>query len=435
MPDETSDLAMSEQGKRFEKATANYRITHYPADPDRLIISFASAGMFGPGGPIKEFRGSLSKFGVSMLFVIDIHGRWYNYPETEEIFALVSSVAEQYSHVGVIGESMGACGAIAFADLGSKVSRVLAFAPQFSICHPFIAFDARYSGYEAILPRRVFWDFSSCLGKENVWILFGNIDWRELLHCSMFMAYDFNIVLVDGAPHDIARYLKTRPEGDLLYSIVGRFCDFGSPFDRTGINDCLGQLSTAEPLKPGFGFLDEKLCESSIREFIMSGGAPKPPPPAPPYPDVARGKRAFQSSTSEWSEGRDEQEDASRATHGEVTGGYSFHTSCERMPWWAVDLGGRFFIHEVRIFNFIRDLGAAARTSQFELQIVDASKRWTTVFRKENHSLVGGADGYPSIWRPSASLQAEFLRLRLLVTDFLHLDQVQVFGEPVPEGE
>lgn len=433
MPGETSNLAMSEQGERFEKATENYHITYYPADPDRLIISFASAGMFGPGGPIEEFRGSLSKFGVSMLFVIDIHGRWYNYPETDEIFALIGSVADRYHQVGAIGESMGACGAIAFADRCSRVSRVLAFAPQFSICHPFIAFDARYHGFEVILPQRIFWDFSSCLGKENVWILFGNIDWREYLHCSMFMAYGFNIVLVDGAPHDIARYLKIRPECDLLSSIVGRFCDFGSSFDRTSIDDCLGQLSTTEPLKPGFRFLDEKLCESRISEFIMSGGVPRPPPPAPPYPDVARGKRAFQSSTSEWSEGRDEQEDASRATRGEVTGEYSFHTSRERMPWWAVDLGGRFLIYEMRIFNFVRDLGAAGRASQFELQIADASKRWTTVFRKENQSLVGGADGCPFIWRPAAAVKAEFLRVRLLVTDFLHLDQVQVFGEPVPE--
>ena len=110
----------------------NYAITHYKIDPNRLIVVFASAGMDGLGEPLEEFRGTLSRLGVSMAFVIDRSPRWFNHAETPQALAQAARIARDYRHAGVLGESMGGSGAIIFADVCPTADRILALTPQYS---------------------------------------------------------------------------------------------------------------------------------------------------------------------------------------------------------------------------------------------------------------------------------------------------------------
>jgi hypothetical protein len=150
--------------------------------------------------------------------------------------------------------------------------------------------------------------------------------------------------------------------------------------------------------------------------------------PLLPWPNVAKGKFADQSSICEWSYGASPQEDAARAVAGTPTGRYSMHTGRDREPWWSVDLGGSYRIYEIRIFNRMDHLGAAKRLRDVSLAVSQDGQVWTVIQETRDNHVWGGVDGSPLVFRCSEGIVCQHIRVTLMATEFLNLDQVEAYG-------
>jgi hypothetical protein len=142
---------------------------------------------------------------------------------------------------------------------------------------------------------------------------------------------------------------------------------------------------------------------------------------------ISKNKNATQSSISEWSRRPTIEEDASGAVNGQIDGQWKFHTAKETCPWWQVDLGACAKIDEVRIFNTTSDTNF--RFKRFALNVSIDGESWVEIFRKEDDQKIGGVDGEAFAWTGPGFAWARFVRITLLDENFLHLDQIEVYGE------
>ena len=147
---------------------------------------------------------------------------------------------------------------------------------------------------------------------------------------------------------------------------------------------------------------------------------------------LSAGKRATQSSISQWSLGATLDADAAGALDGRKTGNFRFHTGHEEGPWWMVDLDRVSEITEVHIYNRIFPEAAISRTSRLKIEVAVEPDVWVEMFRKDDDEPIGGADGNPLIWAADRLIFGRFLRISLLGPGTLHLDQVEVFGLAAP---
>ena len=150
--------------------------------------------------------------------------------------------------------------------------------------------------------------------------------------------------------------------------------------------------------------------------------------------NISLNKFATQSSVSQWSGRSTPEADASGAVDGIIDGLQGFHTDIEEFPWWMVDLGGNYIISGICIYNRL-DLAPAIpqRSSRLVIEIGPNIELFTEVYRRESDESFGGADGNPLVWMPSQPVMGRYVRIRLLTRNYLHLDQVEVFGKPVEE--
>jgi glycosyltransferase involved in cell wall biosynthesis len=137
-------------------------------------------------------------------------------------------------------------------------------------------------------------------------------------------------------------------------------------------------------------------------------------------------KPATQSSVSEWSRRPTVEQDAAGAVNGKCDGLRKFHTGLEDNPWWQVDLGGLAVIHEIRIYNTTESV--AFRFKNFSLEVSIDAQAWVELARKEDDAVVGGVGASPFVWNGPGTAFARFVRITLLGKDYLHLDQVEVYG-------
>jgi hypothetical protein len=144
--------------------------------------------------------------------------------------------------------------------------------------------------------------------------------------------------------------------------------------------------------------------------------------------NVALNKRATQSSLSPWSRGRTLTEDAAGAVDGNPLGIGKFHTNIDDRSWWMVDLESEFQIEEIRIFNRVDVTAVMSRASHIAIEVGEDLSRMIEVFRREDDKPFGGIDGTPLIFKPTDVLYGRFIRISLLQRNYLHLDQVEVFG-------
>jgi hypothetical protein len=171
---------------------------------------------------------------------------------------------------------------------------------------------------------------------------------------------------------------------------------------------------------PGQWFLLEvESADGKVaRQTLRLGDAPNPT--AAGRVNLARGKPASQSSTSEWSRAND----AQGAVDGVINGGYAFHTGNRANPWWQVDLGAPYRLSEVRLYNRLDCCGERARTVQILLS--EDGRAWRTAYR-HNGSVFGGKDGKPLVVSLNGET-ARHVRLQLNEPNWFHLDEVEVMG-------
>lgn len=164
----------------------------------------------------------------------------------------------------------------------------------------------------------------------------------------------------------------------------------------------------------------------------LRGYLPHKPLYKPQSKNVAFGKLATQSSLSAWSIFSTVEQDASSALDGVIDGRQSFHTDIEDSPWWRVNLGTVFWVSEVRIFNRMEHLALANRASRLAIDIGLEETDLVEVYRRLTDEPFGGIDGNPLIFKPTTPILGRFVRIRLLTRNYLHFDQVEVYGEAMP---
>ncbi|HYP63566.1 MAG TPA: glycosyltransferase [Acidocella sp.] len=145
--------------------------------------------------------------------------------------------------------------------------------------------------------------------------------------------------------------------------------------------------------------------------------------PAPARTDnISRHKRATQSSLGQWSFASTREADAAGAVNGVIDGTRKFHTDIEDQPWWQLDLGGIATITEIHIHNTTDH--TRERFRDFALQVSIDGEAWVELIEKRDGAVVEA----PFIWNGPGTAWARFVRITLLARDFLHLNQVEVFG-------
>jgi hypothetical protein len=136
--------------------------------------------------------------------------------------------------------------------------------------------------------------------------------------------------------------------------------------------------------------------------------------------NIARGKPASQSSRSVHSVISDPQ----GGVDGIKNGRFGFHTALENSPWWQVDLRGIYAIEEIVVYNRLD--ACADRAKSMRVFLSEDGEGWQELSEWQG-GLFGGIDGNPLRVRPRAAV-GRFVRLRLTVTNYFHLDEVEVFG-------
>jgi hypothetical protein len=116
--------------------------------------------------------------------------------------------------------------------------------------------------------------------------------------------------------------------------------------------------------------------------------------------------------------------DAMGGCDGVKDGKWGFHTQSDRNPWWQVDLGAAVPVDHVTLWN---RCDAAARNDGIVVQFSQDGREWKDVFTHSGSTFYGFTDGKPLV-APTAGETARYVRVTLRDTEYLHLDEVEVFG-------
>ena len=255
--------------------------------------------MDGLGAPIEEFRTSLLKFDCSLIFALDRAPNWYNHQTSIEALECAAALASDYQNVAVLGESMGASGALLFADFCPAVDRILALAPQYSVALPFASFDARFAEFGRSNPEQTFWAFAPAAARPKAHVLFGDRDFADSVHAGMFVLEGFQV----------AKQLKKGGSENHLNLLLRALLDFSAPLNGETIKRALGEMAAPRAIDPDFSFAADQKVNAMFRRNC--GHARLLPPPENAV-NISKGRRTSQSSLSQWSNGKTLEEDSAR---------------------------------------------------------------------------------------------------------------------------
>ena len=140
-----------------------------------------------------------------------------------------------------------------------------------------------------------------------------------------------------------------------------------------------------------------------------------------PGPNIALNCPASQSSYYQ----DNQRLSSDRAVSGSKSGLSAFHTAKEDNPWWQVDLEKIHKLSEIRVYN--RMDAASGRANFLKVKISTDGKKWRQVHDQAGVAF-GGIDGRPAIISLDKQ-RARFVKIELGREGFLHLDEVEVYGE------
>lgn len=136
--------------------------------------------------------------------------------------------------------------------------------------------------------------------------------------------------------------------------------------------------------------------------------------------NVARGKKCHQSSTY----GSRLADNGPNRVSGARSGVFSFHTGLDSQPFWCVDLEQVYPIDSILLFNRDDEQQDRAQTIIVESSI--DGHVWSTIHR--GIVFFGGiVTGSPLRIPLMSKLAARYIKLSLDETQYLHLDQVEVY--------
>jgi hypothetical protein len=94
------------------------------------------------------------------------------------------------------------------------------------------------------------------------------------------------------------------------------------------------------------------------------------------------------------------------------------HTDSEPNPWWQVDLQGNFALSEIVVYN---RAGYEARSNTITASLSSDGRTWNQIYANR-----GGAVTVLHI--PANGQTARYVRLQLAATEYLNLQEVEVYG-------
>jgi hypothetical protein len=122
------------------------------------------------------------------------------------------------------------------------------------------------------------------------------------------------------------------------------------------------------------------------------------------------------------------QADAAGGCDGVKDGTWGFHTAETQRPWWQVDLGAPRAIDRVVVWN---RGGAEGRAARLHILVSNDGQDWRQVYAHDGRVFGGVADGKPLEARLTG-VTGRWLRIQLPGREFLHLDEVEIFGPEAP---
>jgi len=156
-----------------------------------------------------------------------------------------------------------------------------------------------------------------------------------------------------------------------------------------------------------------------------------PPYTAVPHENVALNKPSWQSSVYEPVGLEPPQSRVSgRGNNGVRSGTYGFHTHFEAQPWWRIDLLGLYRIAEIHIYNRGGDNLLKARSANLQVLASTDNENWTLLLSRTGQQPFG-LDGAPLVVPGAPDAPYRFIMLRLPEVACLHLDEVEIYGQPV----
>jgi hypothetical protein len=118
-------------------------------------------------------------------------------------------------------------------------------------------------------------------------------------------------------------------------------------------------------------------------------------------------------------------EDALGGCDGKKTGKWGFHTAREPQPWWHVDLGRCYEVEQVVLFNRCDEF--AGRNAHLRILVSEDGTQFREVYQNPGITFFGQVDDKPLVVvldRP----RARFVRVQHPGNEYLHLDEVEVYG-------
>ncbi len=125
------------------------------------------------------------------------------------------------------------------------------------------------------------------------------------------------------------------------------------------------------------------------------------------------------------------QSDAAGGCDGVKNGRWGFHTNLVESPWWQVDLGDVVAVNRVVVWN---RCDAASRAGNVQLQFSDDGASWRTVYTHDG-SVFYGAQGGPPLTVALENDKARYVRVTTPGMNYLHFDEVEVFGPDAPDTD
>jgi len=124
-------------------------------------------------------------------------------------------------------------------------------------------------------------------------------------------------------------------------------------------------------------------------------------------------------------------DDAAGGCDGVTNGKWGFHTTQETNPWWQVDLGKVHSLSQVRLWNRADNDDVATRAANFKVLLSNAGTDWREVYQHNGRVFYGYRmpDRSPLVVKLT-NAEARFVRIQLPDMTFLHLDEVEVIGQP-----
>ena len=122
------------------------------------------------------------------------------------------------------------------------------------------------------------------------------------------------------------------------------------------------------------------------------------------------------------------EDDARGGCDGVIDGKWGFHTEFKKNSWWQVDLGRKEKLGRIVLWN---RCDAASRASHLKLLLSGEGMEWRVVYTHDGTPFFGFTDHKPLVVDLTGD-SARYLRVQLPGSEYLHLDEVEIFSADDP---